>query len=161
MGAVAGEASLTARFDSRQYDNVTPTVTGLRIVDAEDRATSTVRDGASLVFSVADMTRDPEILGVYRAAMEPALVRVWARAHGTSDWLALPVTHLSDDVGDFEELGRNPAGSVFRTDLSSVTSNGGFVDIRIEAADASGNSIELVSAPAFAVPEARRRSVRK
>lgn len=156
---VPGRATFTASFDTRGYDSWPPILTALRVLDGSGVLRSSVPAGsaAALAFSATDIseiTRMPEPLPEQSE-------RVEYRAHGTTDWHSLPPVVVARDYGTTDELGHYPSGTLWRADLSGVTATmSGLIDIRLQVQDLTGNAIELLLEPAFAVVTPRSRAVR-
>jgi hypothetical protein len=160
VGGVPGTATFTASFDTRGSDGWPPTLTALRVLDGSGVQSSSVPSGsaAALVFSakdISDITRTPEPL-------PDQSERVEYRAHGTTDWHSLSPVVVALDYVTTEDLGHPPSGTLLRADLSGVTATiSGLIDIRLQVQDLTGNAIELLLEPAFAVvAPPRTRAVR-
>ncbi len=159
VGGVPGSATFTASFDTRGNDGYPPTLTALRVLDGSGVQSSSVPSGsaAALVFSaedISDLTRTPDPL-------PDQSERVAYRAHGTTDWHSLSPVVVALDYVTTEDLGHPPSGTLFRADLSAVTATmSGLIDIRMQVQDLTGNAIELLLEPAFAVAKPRSHAVR-
>jgi subtilisin family serine protease len=143
-------------FDTSLPDSNPPTLSSLRVTDKEGRIVSKVAPGASatLAFSVADIARtaqgrryDTGDLRVTRAS--------WRT--GEADWQQLPLTVTADDRGNSEQTGRLETGIHYRAELGPVASStAGKIDLRIELADASGNTSVSVIEDMLTVSNRRR-----
>jgi hypothetical protein len=169
--AVSGRASrgeLEVRFGSDPSDLIAPTLTSLRVVNAQNRLTEHFdRNGtATLFFSAADLAYPFRAFGETRELKREA-TRVWYRVHGTTEWQPVSPVWQSSDLGSPTSLGHFPAGELWTADLSPATRTGAdAIDLRIEIEDVPGNRSTWTQSPAFLIgtnsaPGARkRRSVR-
>jgi hypothetical protein len=172
---VAGHPSrgeVEVRFGSDRADLDAPTLTALRVMNAQGRLAQRLdRNGnASLFFAAGDYhypPADQKALGSTRDLKREA-TRVSFRAHGTANWIPLTPVHLGSDLGVVLDLRRFPAGEMYRADLSAVTRAGAdAVDLRIEMEDVAGNRTTWTQSPAIIVdgdgtppPPRKRRSSR-
>ncbi|HEX6087697.1 MAG TPA: S8 family serine peptidase [Thermoanaerobaculia bacterium] len=157
---VAGHASrgeVEVRFGSDRADLEAPTLTALRVLNAQGRLTERLeRNGnASLFFAAGDYHYPPaeqrNAMGSTRDLKREA-TRVSFRAHGTATWIPLTPVHLGSDLGVVLDLRRFPAGEMYRADLSAVTRAGAdAVDLRIEIEDTAGNRTTWTQSPAIIV----------
>jgi len=110
----------------------------------------------SLLFSAADFGITPTGNRTYQTIRGDA-THVSYRYSGEAAWRPLTTTQVTEDVA-------NSAGILYRVDLANVTNvEGGFVDLKIDLADAVGNTTTVTMAPAFSVgPEVppRHRAAR-
>jgi hypothetical protein len=151
-------SEITARFDTSLPDYNPPTVSSLRIVDAGGQVVSRLQPGqpGTLAFSVADYTVTPD--GTTRDSQQLRSTRVsWRLAGG--DWQELPLTVALEDRGHPTDLGHIETGTHYRADLTAIAAAGA-LDLRIELADASGNTSTAVIPNALVVGPGRRRAVR-
>lgn len=159
MAGLPSRADLEVQFGDDGGDLVAPTLTSLRIVDHNGRLAEQFdpHAAAALVFSAADFDYP---FGIRTLAMKTEATRVSYRFAGTSEWRPLAVVFNGSDTGSFSELGRLPAGDLYRADLSPATI-GGAVDLRIEVEDVHGNRTTWTQSPAFmATAGPRRRATR-
>ena len=157
MAGNGGDATVTARVDSRLADAAPPMLTSFRVLDPTGRQTMSlpVTGGGMLRFSAIDYFSSADV-----ARLTPALVAgerttaAW-RPHGASEWQPLTTTielqEMPATPAEMANLGHPPVGTVFGCDLSPATRSGGAVDVRLHVEDPSGNSLEYVLAPAFVV----------
>ena len=163
----SGEAQLVAKIDTTLPDGAPPSLTSLRLLDANGRNVARLAPnaGGSLLFSALDRVPVPEG-GAKRGAVRPEATRVQWRAHGATQWNALPATIVAEEIANgqegFDELGHIPMGTVYRSDLSAVTEAGvPLIDLSLHFEDPSGNSYEWTLSPAFVVDQgSRKRAVR-
>jgi subtilisin family serine protease len=160
----ASQGLLDVVFGSNEADLAPPTLTSLRIVDSEGRNTDRLahREAASLRFSAADFdyTKATQTL-----PSRPEATRAWVRAHGSSEWIALPLTIEGSESGNANSLRHLPAGDLYRADLAAITAvRDTLFDLRIDLEDPAGNRATWTQSPAFAVgnvePPRRRRAAR-
>lgn len=172
---VAGRPSrgeVEARFGSDPSDFDAPTLTTLRVLDAQGRAASRLarNSNASLFFAAGDYFYPPNTprdrFGSTRDLKREA-TRVSYRPHGSAGWIPLTPVHQGSDLGDVNLLQRFPAGEMYRADLSSATRAGtDAVDLRIEIEDVAGNRTTWTQSPAIVLtgeappPSGKRRSAR-
>jgi len=154
------QTKVTMTLDSARVDYVPPTVTTLFILDEAGRATRTVtpRGSAAIYFSAADYDYTP--LKTYGPVRGEA-TKIWYRYAGTTAWTPLTVTQTGEDAGAEGRLG---TGLLFRADLREVANmNWARVDLKVDLADAAGNTTSMIIAPAFSVGgefPPKRRSAR-
>jgi subtilisin family serine protease len=155
------QTKLILDLDSTRGDYLPPTVTSLFVADQAGRAIRTLapKGSASLYFSAADYRYAPA--KTYQSVRAESTA-VSYRYAGTTAWTPLLVTQMSEDLG---VEGRVGGGILFRTDLSSVAANvkSARVELKIDLADAAGNTSSLLMMPALTVgPEypARRRATK-
>jgi hypothetical protein len=165
-GSVAGIASLGTlwqRFDTRLPDFEPPTVTALRIVDAQGVQTSrlTKNTQGELLFAAADYARNEEPVRYQRVRSEKTAVS-W-RPHGNGPWQPLVSTEILEDKDQTEyyfsgiEFDR---GILYRVPLEAPTCVSGAIDLRIAIEDPSGNVTEWTMEPGLIVGDSKRRAVR-
>jgi len=162
--AVAGmpaTATVVSTLDMNKADPIYPWLTGLRIVDGNERQVSVVeRDStASLLFSVADLRR--EDIYLRRVPPREEATRVEYRRHGTTEWRSLtPVVAARHYENN--NFTRGGVGTLYRVDLSALTREIiGPVDLRIHVEDTEGNPTDLRLEPALSIgTNSHRRSVR-
>lgn len=155
-----GEATLKTQFDTTAGVASPPAVTSLAILDGAGRhATRLPMNGnATLIFSAADHEQF-----AYRRVIESA-TKVFFRRRHANTWVQLaPVATAEENAIN---LGRTPAGVVYRVDLRDALRLGpGEYELAIEVADEQGNTTTWQLAPAFLVETAtatpRRRAVGK
>jgi subtilisin family serine protease len=135
------QTKLTMTLDSSRADYMPPAVTTLFILDAAAQAVRTVapRGSAALYFS------SPEVRG--------EATKVSYRYAGATSWTPLAVTQAGEDP---------KTGILFRADLTPAANvSWGRVELKIDLADAAGNTTSMVMLPAFSVGgeyPARRRA---
>ncbi|HEY6843467.1 MAG TPA: hypothetical protein VI391_04815, partial [Thermoanaerobaculia bacterium] len=96
--------------------------------------------------------------GPFSGLVDKQSVTASWKLHGSVEWLPLPVVFEADDFGGISSAGHFPAGSIFASDLSTVTQSAlGAVDLRVHAADGSGNAIDYTVSPAIVVSANGRR----
>jgi hypothetical protein len=172
---VAGHSSrgeVEVRFGGDRADLEAPTLTALRVMNAQGRLAERLdRNGnASLFFAAGDYHYPPaqqRAMGTTRELKREA-TRVSFRAHGTASWIPLTPVHLGSDLGVVLDLRRFPVGEMYRADLSAVTRAGAdAVDLRFEIEDVAGNRTTWTQSPAIIVagdgappPPRKRRSSR-
>lgn len=157
-----GTANLTAGFDTTGGTAYVPTLTSLAILDGQGRhATTLPRNGnGTLIFSAAAH----EELS-YRRIVSDA-TNVFFRRRGTNTWVQLTPVQIGEEDGTHEALGRPPAGTIYRVDLTdALRLPEGEIELRIEVRNEQGNTAAWQIAPAFVTVPAtrtigRRRSVR-
>ncbi len=145
----AGE--LVHRFDTRTGDGFCPTLTSYRVIDSHGvpSATLGVGERGHLRFSAADYELGGG--GVAFLPIDQPATKVRFRRDG-GEWQTLDVTHeTTDAAGTVSELGHRPSGSVFSVDLSRLTDREGLVDLAVEVADRSGQTISWILSPAIAI----------
>ena len=151
------QISLT--FDtSHPYFNP-PSLTSLRVVDADGQVASRIARGApaTLLFSVVDA----DASGNFRDSTDPRTTRASWRSTAGGPWHELPLTITQIDRGHPTELGHYETGIHFRADLGPVTSAiANRIELRIELEDAIGNASTSIIAYPLTV-EGRRRGVGK
>lgn len=155
----SGEATLTMRVDTTHGMASPPSITSLAILDGAGRhATRLPANGnASLVFSAADHDEY-----VYRRVTN---ADVFFRRRGSNAWIELTAVATGDEE-TADNLGRWPAGLVFRVDLADALRLGpGEYEVAIEVRDEEGITSTWQIAPAFlvetAVTQPRRRAAGK
>jgi subtilisin family serine protease len=155
------ETKLILELDSTRGDYIPPTLSALFVVDQGGRAfrTMTPNGSASLYFSAADYRYAPT--KTYQPVRAEGTA-VSYRYAGSPAWTPLPVTQMSEDQGTESRVG---GGILFRADLTSIAANvkSARVELKIDLADAAGNTSSLLMQPAFTVgPEypMRRRASR-
>jgi subtilisin family serine protease len=143
-------------FDTSLPDSNPPTMSSLRVTDKDGTIVSKVAPGtpASLAFSVVDIA-----FGEHGRPYDSGDLRV-VRASwrtGEREWQQLPLTVTGEDRGNSAELGHVGTGIHYRADLGSVTlSHAGEIDLRLELADASGNTSVSTIEDALTVSNRRR-----
>lgn len=164
----AGVATFEAQFDTRLQDSAPPTMTALRLLDANGRVVSRLEPhaGGSLFFAAMDVIADSN------GALTRLLVRAesttaqW-KPHADAAWQPLSCTIGTTDIANgaqaIQALGHVPVGTTFRCDVSGITAQvTGLIDLRLHVEDAAGNSIGYTVSPAFTVgPAVRSRSVKR
>jgi hypothetical protein len=158
VAGMPATAVLTSWADSRNDDWLLPLFTGLRVVNEDGTNAQIVarNSNAVLLFSAADQQFERPY--VRHVPLRDTTV-VEYRAHGTSDWHPLPAVKVAAHFQNNSFL-NGGVGTMYRVDLGAVTSSlTGHVDLRLAIGDVSGNTTEIVLAPAFAVSEPRRRPV--
>lgn len=143
-------------FDTSLPDANPPSLSSLRVTDRDGRIVSRVLPGApaTLAFSVADMSlveggyaRDSGDLRLTRAS--------WRKGDGA--WQQLPLTVTGEDRGNPAELGHFETGTHYRAELGPVTAAmSGEIDLRIELADATGNTSTSIIEDVLTVSNRRR-----
>jgi subtilisin family serine protease len=168
LANVAGEASVTAKIDSRLSDTAPPMLRSLRVVDSSGRQTTTLvaTGGGTLRFAAQDFVPFPNGRGATNALVPAEKTTASWRPHGAGEWQPLtPVIEAEEVANTSEEyaaLGHPPMGTLFACDLADVTRQvGGPIDVRIHVEDVSGNTMETTLAPAFTVVPGKRRAVEK
>jgi subtilisin family serine protease len=164
----ASRGELEVRFGGDTADLIAPTLTSLRVVNAQGRMLQRLEgnSNATLVFSATDLFYPPmqERKTGSTRDLKGEATRVSYRVTGTSEWHSLSVVHEGSDLGGVATLGYFPAGELYRADLSVVTRVSGLVDLRVEIEDVPGNHTTWIQTPAFVVGTAttpkRRRAVR-
>ncbi|PYQ30050.1 MAG: hypothetical protein DMF56_10010 [Acidobacteria bacterium] len=175
---IAGQPSrgeVEVRFGSDPNDLDAPTLTALRVLNAQGRLAEKLEknSNASLFFAAGDYFYPPadqrSKLGSTRELKREA-TKVFYRAHGSATWTPLTAVHQGSDLGDVAQLRRFPAGEMYRTDLAAVTRAGAdSVDLRIEIEDIAGNRTTWTQSPAIILsgdagqpppPTGKRRSAR-
>jgi subtilisin family serine protease len=155
------QTKLILELDSTRSDYLPPTLTALFVVDQAGHAIRTMapNGSATLYFSAADYRYAPA--KTYQPVRGDATA-ISYRYAGTTAWTPLSVTQMSEDVG---VQGRVGGGILYRADLTSIAANvtSARVELKIDLADAAGNTSSLLMLPALTVgPEhpARRRALR-
>ena len=137
---IQGRATLTTRFDLRNYDPNPPQITSLRLLNAQGLSVDTLTVGghATLVFSSIDNIQE-----------KTDSTKLYYRKSGTLAWNSLPVKlWMLDNAAD---LWYQP-GFVYKADITPAAqfdSTG--IDIKLVFKDQSGNSTEWSLEPAFGV----------
>ncbi|HEY6893410.1 MAG TPA: hypothetical protein VI258_04530, partial [Rhodanobacteraceae bacterium] len=153
---VAGELRLVAAFDTRRDDGVPPTLTALRVLDADGRVTSRLKPNSNATLTFSALDRNTKLNGIeYRLLRADATTVRW-RVHGSTQWNSLPVTIAGNDLANgqdgFDALGHIPVGTVFQADLSSATYFGtNLIDLAVHVEDDGGNALDYSVSPAFSV----------
>jgi hypothetical protein len=166
VAGLPSETQLRTRVDTAAADPAAPTLTCMRIVDADGTPVSVLSGTGRGVLRIAalDLVLDPATQRGKYALVVPDKTTIQWRRHGSGTWQTLPFAVEAQEVvnstQEFEELGHAAAGTVFGCDLSPVTAAvRGAVDVQFHVEDISGNSLDYVVSPAFVVGEGRRRAV--
>jgi len=152
----AGDALLTARFDTRAGPTSPPAVTSLAILDGTGRHTTTLQangNGAVLFSAAANE------LGAYRRV---ASSKAFFRRRGTETWTPLTAVATGEEETEHDH-GNRPAGMLFRADLRDALRSGpGEYELAIDTSDANGNTTRWQTGHAFTIElvVAKRRAVR-
>jgi subtilisin family serine protease len=164
----AGLATFEAQFDTRLADSAPPTMTALRLLDANGRSVSRLEPHAagSLFFAALDVVALSNG-GTTRLLVRAESTTAQWKPHANAAWQPLACTIGTTDVANGQQeiaaLGHIPVGTTFSCDVSAIAAQtAGLIDLRLHVEDASGNSIGYTLSPAFTVgPAARSRSVRR
>ncbi|HEY0156704.1 MAG TPA: S8 family serine peptidase [Thermoanaerobaculia bacterium] len=157
--------TLEVQFAATLADRTAPTVTSLRVADAEGKTTDRLAAGqaATLRFSVADVdyTRAAET-----QPSRPEATKAWFRTAGTETWQPLAVSVTGSESGHMNTLGHFPAGDLYSAALDAATATGDrWLDLRLEFSDPAGNVVRWTQEKAVSVGNptepGRRRSARK
>ena len=158
---VEGSLSLVSSFDTRLGDAIPPRFTGIQLFSGPELSTGIIRPGSDLTLRFAARDRVVEENGRIRYdGLSTGRSRVFYRSSSTEDWIELPVEEDGAELGDPDELGHIPAGSLFHVDLSPAAVGTDPVDLRIHVEDLTGNTTEWMLAPAFRIGTNRMRTVR-
>ncbi len=150
--------TLSMAIDSSHTDYLPPTLTTMMMLDGSGSLVSRLdpHGSGSLLFSAADFGITPTGNRIYQTIRGDA-THVSYRYSGEAAWRPLTATQVTEDVA-------SGGGILYRVDLASVTNvERGFVDLKIDLADAVGNTTTVTMAPAFSVgPEVvpRHRALR-
>jgi hypothetical protein len=155
-GGQPSRGEIEARFGNDARDLIAPTLTALRVLNAQGRLAEKLEpnSNASLFFAAGDY--EYPALGERRFGSTRDLKRdatkVFYRAHGTANWISLTPVHQGSDLGSIDALRRFPAGEIYRADLGAVTRAGASaIDLRIEIEDVAGNQTTWTQSPAILV----------
>lgn len=154
---------LAIAFGASPADLIAPTLTSMRVLDAQGALAERVDVGEAgvLRFSAADLDFSNDFS---TKPTRPEKTRTFYRAHGASAWNPLQVVIEGADNGTPFSLGHVPAGDIYRVDLSAATAASAFIDLRIDIEDAAGNQSTWTQSSVFVVgdvvPPLRRRAVR-
>jgi hypothetical protein len=160
------ETRATSIIDSSRSDTAAPSLRCLRIVDGNGRSVENLGAGTRgwMRFAAIDLIWDSaERTGTFGLVLPEKTIVRW-RTHGVGQWqpLAFDVEarEIVNSRQELDALGHDGAGVVFGCDLSAVTATArGAVDVEIHVEDASGNTLDYLVAPAFAVNGGKRRAV--
>ncbi|HKB80532.1 MAG TPA: S8 family serine peptidase [Thermoanaerobaculia bacterium] len=141
-------------------DFTPPTLTSMRIYDADGNLAEQVANGAAATLRFAAADRGGQTTA---APLQEATKVAW-RLEGTTEWHDVTPTVESEDTGDEVTAGRHLAGDLYRADLAAATTTSGLIDLRIDLEDAAGNHMTWTQSPAFVVggvpPSPRRHPAR-
>jgi subtilisin family serine protease len=163
---ISGVATLEASFDTRLTDSAPPTLTALRLLDANGRSASRLltHTAGSLYFAAIDKV--PIVSGgVSRALVRAESTSAQWKPHGSDAWRPLSCVVVSTDVAngqkEVDALGHIPDGTAFSCSVSGITEQiAGVIDLRIHVEDVAGNALDYALSPAFTVlAGGRSRSV--
>lgn len=150
--------TLSMAIDSSRTDYLPPTLTTMMMLDGSGSMVSRLEPhgSGSLLFSAADFGITPTGNRTYQTIRGDA-THVSYRYSGEAAWRPLTPAQVTEDTA-------SGAGILYRVDLANVTNvDRGFVDLKIDLADAVGNTTTVTMAPAFSVgPEVvpRHRALR-
>jgi len=150
--------TLSMAIDSSRTDYLPPTLTTMMMLDGNGSLVSRLdpHGSGSLLFSAADFGITATGNRTYQTIRGDA-THVSYRYSGEAAWRPLTATQVTEDAA-------SGAGTLYRVDLANVTNvERGLVDLKIDLADAVGNTTTVTMAPAFSVgPEVvpRHRALR-
>jgi subtilisin family serine protease len=159
------QGTLEVKFSANTADLNAPTLTSLRVIDAQGRTTDRLNFGeaAALRFSAVDVdyTR-----GATSLPSRLEATKAWYRVAGTETWQPLSVAVIASESGSIASLGHFPSGDRYEALLNAATATRNvLLDLRVEFADPAGNTVRWTQERALSVgnpPEApRRRAARK
>ncbi|HEX7152090.1 MAG TPA: S8 family serine peptidase [Thermoanaerobaculia bacterium] len=153
----AAETTLT--WDMAAEDTIPPVLTALRFVDAAGAVTGHLEpnEPAALLFAIADHTNDG--WHTISRSLEHAATRAYWRTEG-GEWQPLTLTEGAEDSGHSGQLGHIPTGTHYRADLTAIAQSiRGPIDVRIDFADAAGNTVSTRTLRAISVQSMGRRRV--
>jgi hypothetical protein len=148
---------LLLAFDTSIPDFHPPSITSLRVVDADGRIVSRIARSASatLAFSAIDLTTlpDSDYLNDFAA---PVVRASWRTAGGP--WQVLPLDDVVlTDLDNPIDSRHLESGVHYRVDLGPITrSVYGRIDLRIELEDSSGNASTSIIEDALEIGGRRR-----
>jgi hypothetical protein len=138
--------TVTMVIDNSHTDYLPPTLTTMNLLDGNGLLVSHLEPhgSGSLLFSAADFGMTAAGTRIYQSLRGDA-THVSYRYAGETAWRPLTAAQGSEDTA-------NSAGTSYRVDLASVTNvDHGYVDLKFELADATGNTTTVTLAPAFSV----------
>jgi len=145
--------TVTMAIDNSHADYLPPTLTTMNLLDGNGLLVAHLEPhgSGSLLFSAADFGMTAAGTRIYQSLRGDA-THVSYRYTGETAWRPLTAAQGSEDTA-------NSAGTSYRVDLASVTNvDHGYVDLKFELADATGNTTTVTMAPAFSVgPEVLSR----
>lgn len=156
LGDRMGRGTLISQIDTAT-NAAAPSLTSLRIVDANGRSVTNIGVGTETlqfsaresVYSFTNQIRHHEL--------DSAATRVWWRSHGSSEWRALDINLTGIDYGAQDRAG--PAGTIYRASLRHIAATQrGAIDLKFALASPTGATTEWTMEPAFFVTPARRRA---
>lgn len=143
---VSKTTTISMAIDNTHSDYFPPTLTTMTLLDGNGLLVSRLEPhgSGSLLFSAADFGLTPTGGRVYQS-VRGDVTHVSYRYSGETAWRPLTATQEAEDTA-------NSGGILYRVDLAGVANiDRGFVDLKIELADAVGNSTTVTMAPAFSV----------
>jgi hypothetical protein len=138
-------------FDTRRDDAVPPNLTSLTFLDAAGRHISRGVAGrtTTLVFSAGDFSFHTGYTRYTGLADE--YTRAWWRRHGETAWQPLTVRRTGEDRGPAEPSSIPAPGMIYEVDLIATAAVAAPIDLRIDIADAAGNTLSWTMEPALPV----------
>src|SRR4029077_20072309 len=115
-----------AQFDTRLQDGAPPTMTALRLLDANGRAVSRLEPhaGGALFFAAMDVVAK-STGGITRLAVRAESTTAQWKPHANAAWQPLSctigTTEIANGQQEFAALGHVPIGTTFRCDVSAST----------------------------------------
>jgi subtilisin family serine protease len=138
--------TVSMSLDSSRSDYIPPTLTTMTMLDGSGAIVTRLEPhgSGSLLFSAADFGLNASGSRIYQPINGDSTA-VSYRYAGETAWRPLPATQIQEDAAD-------SAGILYRVDLTPVTNvDRNFVDLKIDLADAAGNTTTITMAPAFSV----------
>jgi subtilisin family serine protease len=137
--------TVSMNVDSSRLDYIPPSLTTMRMLDGTGAVVTRLdpHGSGSLLFSAADFGINAS--GRFYQPIGGDALAVSYRYSGESAWRLLKATQVTEDA-------TSGAGILYRVDLGAVANvDRGFVDLKFDVADASGNTTSLTMAPAFSI----------
>lgn len=150
--------TVSMTLDSSRADYIPPSLTTMMMLDGGGAVVTRLdpHGSGSLLFSAADFGLNASGIRVYQPISGDATV-ISYRYSGETAWRPLTATQVVEDAA-------SSAGILYRVDLGGVANvDRTLVDLRIDLADAAGNTTTVTMAPAFSIGQEllpKRRAAR-
>ncbi len=141
-----GNTRIRYRFDTNQVQKSPPVLNRLLFTDDNGTPLGSIDAGETvfLRFALTDGEYDDEYH--YYDPVSDDNVSLSLRVHGDTEWLEFPF-EFTDEI---DHINYWVSGRAYSADISElVVSDSCLIDLRIEAADAAGNSVTYTAEPAF------------
>lgn len=144
---IYGKVEYSVSFDQTKKDCVPPVVQYLQFRDKDDNVTCVFEEGleGDVFIGAGDFAADSE--GILESGKEVSVPTVSYAPFGTDDWTVLELEEVAKSSDCFAPIYKI---SLLQVDKEALD---GWFDLKIEMADAEGNTMSQMSSPAFKISE--------